>query len=94
MHKILLIKSFMLTRDQRGITPPIGLMSLAGTLRKKDNWAVKIVDSRLFGGDLRRVMAEVRQNNPDIVGISSITTEAPFMHKLAAEIKKDSPEQG
>jgi anaerobic magnesium-protoporphyrin IX monomethyl ester cyclase len=91
MHKILLIKSFMLTTDQRGITPPIGLMSLAGTLRKKDNWAVKIVDSRLFGGDLRRVMAEVRQNNPDIVGISSITTEAPFMHKLAAEIKKEFP---
>ena len=92
LRDILLIKSFMVTPDNSGITPPMGLMYLAGMLRKKRDWTVSIADSRLFKGDLRRVMAEVRRRNPDIIGISSITMEAPFMHKLAAEIKKGLPD--
>jgi len=73
-------------------TPAMGLMYLAGALREKGDWSIGIDDSRFHWGDLSRVMANVRRRAPDVVGISSITMEAPFMHRLAAEIKKEFPE--
>lgn len=90
--KILLIKSFMVTPDNSGITPPMGLMCLASSLRKRGDWSITITDSRLLRGDLKQVMAEVGSRNPDIVGISSITMEAPFMHRLTSAIKREFPQ--
>lgn len=91
LKKVQLIKSFMLTDDNSGITPPLGLMYVAGALRKRGDWNIKITDSRLFNGNIKNVLSEVRRFEPDIVGISSITMEAPYMQKLAAHIKSEFP---
>ncbi len=91
IRNIHLVKSFMITPDNSGMTPPMGIMHVAGALRRKGNYSIKISDSRLLGGRVKGVMPRLRGEEPDIVGISSITMEAPFMHKLAARIKSEFP---
>lgn len=86
-----LVKSFMITTDNSGITPPMGIMHVAGALRRRGNYSIKISDSRLLGGAVNNVMPRLREQRPDIVGISAITMEAPFMHRLAARIKAEFP---
>jgi len=91
IRNVHLVKSFMITPDNSGITPPMGIMHVAGALREKGDYSIKISDSRLLGGRVDDVMPRLRLEEPDIVGLSSITMEAPFMHGLAARIKAEFP---
>jgi len=57
-----------------GRYPPLGLLSLAATLRASDSGhAVEILDSQALGLDYRGIEEEIRRRDPDLVGIQVMT---------------------
>lgn len=81
--RILLIRT-----SPKGIVsvPPLGIMYLASTLREWGGYKeVKIID---YAYEYPKIDFLLTDFKPDIVGLSSLTTESPLMHKLAAKIKE------
>ncbi|MHA1568934.1 MAG: B12-binding domain-containing radical SAM protein [Alphaproteobacteria bacterium] len=72
-------------------TQPLGLMYLASYLRERDGHECKIVDMKLGMRQVSQVMKEYETFPTDLVGISTITFDAPVAHEIAAEIKKVNP---
>ncbi len=87
MAKVLLIKSENITPDNQGITPPMGLMYCASSLLEQKKHEVKIIDTRFSWFKWASLRREIERFNPDIVGLSALTIEAPSMHKIADEVK-------
>ncbi len=86
--KILLIKSGNLTTRAKGITPPLGLMYIASYIKERRNDEVKILDIRLYKEPLKEVYNTINEFQPDLIGISAITLEAPAMYQIAHLIKQ------
>ena len=87
MARIALIKCSEPSRDNPIVSPPIGLMYLASVL-KNDGHKVIIIDHRLKPYNIKYVMDELDNFQPDVVGLSAVTVEANNMHKIALRIKK------
>lgn len=92
--KILLIKARGLTFQNFHITPPLGLMYLAGYLRETfKNIEVKILDTRVYKNRYKeRLAVELKDFEPAMVGISAVTMEAKSMHEIAGMVKEVLPE--
>lgn len=90
MIKILFIKAQNITKDNFSIVPPLGLMYLASVLREKDNFEIKIVDTRLRKYGESEIRSEVKNFKPDIVGVSAISFESQSMHFIAKSVKKEN----
>lgn len=88
MAKILLIKASHITPDNSSVTPPLGLMYLAGFLRGYGGHECKIIDTRVQRLDMK----EVSNFSPEIIGISSITAEVDSLHALAQMLKEALPD--
>ena len=72
--------------------PPLGLLSLAGYLRKDCNdHHLKIVDYRQVAEPLVRVEAEIRSFQPELVGITGFSMEKKVVHASAEVAKKVNP---
>jgi len=68
--------------------PPLGLMYLAGYLEKYTNHQIKILDclaERINHNELKKIIA---QENPDIVGITTMTFTLPDVVKTIKKIKQ------
>ena len=89
--KILLFKSCSLISKVAGITPPLGLLYLAATLREWLGADVHVLDARLEADPLKALRSALRHFNPDVVGISALTAEAFLAHQAAAAIKAETP---
>ena len=89
--RILLIKASYYYYYNRGVSPPLGLMSLASFLREKEkDVKIKIIDTRVECKKEGEIKKAVMDFKPDIVGISAITVEAQKMHSIAKEVKEVS----
>ncbi len=67
-------------------------MYIASVIRERSNHEVSIIDTQaenLVVGDAAK---RVESYKPDIVGISTLSLEAPYMYQLAKEIKKSGPD--
>ena len=87
MKKILLIKSGNLSTPIKGVPPPLGLMYLAAYISRQKEHVIKIFDIRLYKEPFKELLNLITEFKPDIVGISALTLEAPFMYKIAHFIK-------
>ncbi|MGC8756749.1 MAG: B12-binding domain-containing radical SAM protein [bacterium] len=85
--KVLLIKSGNLNTRARGITPPLGLMYVASYIRETRGDEVRIFDIRFYKEPLKEIYRIIHEFQPDIVGISALTLEAPAMYQIARFVK-------
>lgn len=87
----MLIKASYLKYYNRGISPPLGVMSLASFLRSKEKDAkIEIVDTRVECRNPEELRRKILDFKPDVVGISAITVERRSMHSIAKTIKEVS----
>ena len=92
MMKILFIKPLgkMLFK---AAAPPLGLMYISSYLREyfKDDITIKIIDNRLYEYNEEQLYECIRDFEPSIVGLSSITVEAEDMYAAARAAKSFNP---
>lgn len=87
--KVLLLRPYWRTVSQR-VTPPLGLMYLASYLREKLSAQVeiKILDMTLEKMGTRELKSQLDYFRPDLIGITSLTYEAPAL-KVITELCKE-----
>jgi radical SAM superfamily enzyme YgiQ (UPF0313 family) len=66
---------------------PLGLLYIAAALRRAGYGHIEILDAKVHDLDHKDIIARVNRFVPDLVGISSMSTEALETHKLAGIIK-------
>jgi len=66
--------------------PPVGLLYLAGALKKAGYSEVRLLHMDLCKNPHQALAEELATFRPDVVGISAITAEAISLHKIAAQI--------
>lgn len=86
--RVLLIKSHRAFSKNPGHSPPLGLLYVAAYLRRHLGARVYILDTFFEAHPVRRAAEAVREVDPDVVGISALTAEAPLAHLLAAVVKR------
>ena len=75
----------------RALTPPLGLLYLAGYLEKNSYSNIRIVDAdaaHLGWSDLQKLLIE---DNPDIIGITACSFTLPALIKVAEMIRENLP---
>jgi len=73
-HRRIVIPSYMkAVQEGVGILPPLGLMSLAGYIKKHSDYHVRITDGLLENLSTDGLRAILKEENPDVVGIHAIT---------------------
>ncbi len=85
--KILLVKSGNLNTRAIGMTPPLGLMYVASYVREARGDEVRIFDIRFYKQPLKEIYRIISEFEPDIVGISALTLEAPALYQIASFVK-------
>ncbi len=89
---ILLIKAKGLTSEHPSVTPPLGLMYIAGYLRNVNpSHKINIIDLRVKNLSTDKLVGLIEEFDPQVIGISSVTMEALSMHEIAAIAKATSP---
>lgn len=71
--------------------PPLGLMYIAGYLRKHTNHQVEILDTQVEQINYIRLEEEIRKINPDVVGVTAMTFTLIDATKVAETAKKVNP---
>jgi len=90
MSNILLIKPSLGKKLIFEHTQPLGIMYIASSLTQANrSHEVKIIDMIVERKVYRDIRNEIKEFQPDIVGISALTPEADAVHFLAESIKKD-----
>ena len=72
--------------------PPLGMMCLAAYLRRRENVEVRIIDMAPAGMSYKDLAQEIRNYNPDWLGISALTFESKGLHRVAAIAKEVRPD--
>ncbi len=88
MAKILLIRTRMEDQEYPYGAPPLGLLYLASYLRKGNAHQLKILDMRTTLMSPESAQQCVKDFEPDIVGISSLSLEESILNKTARKIKE------
>jgi len=88
--KTALVKIFM-DMSNNMIVHPLGCLYLAANLQRSGNQDVCVIDARLKGWDSQKVVQELEDFEPDIVGLSAFSGEANVAHDAAAAIKSRFP---
>ena len=74
----------------RSKTPPIGIAYLASTIEKAGH-TVKIIDSTVMNYRLRHIKREIKRFNPDVVGVTAMTTFIYDALEVLKLVKKLNP---
>lgn len=93
-QKVLLIRSSYLSgRMGMYIVPPLGILSLAGVLLKErpSRIDVCVLDTGINKMTAEKVARVMREYDPDVVGISSLSLEVESLHRLALEARQANP---
>jgi len=86
--KVLLIQPPWIVSQTTG--PPLGLAYLGSCLEKSDH-KVKIIDSAILNLDKTNIEREIKQFDPEVVGISSVTKCINYAIELTEFVKKNNP---
>jgi len=73
------------------LVPPFGVMYLASYLREKGH-IVTIIDIAKTRQNNSITIKELKEYNPDLIGVSGIITAYKFVGVLAKELKKELPD--
>lgn len=74
----------------QGYFPPLGLAYIAAVLEKED-YDVKILDAPVLGYDINQIKEFISKENPDVVGIQTLTGDLPSVLKIAKAAKEVNP---
>jgi radical SAM superfamily enzyme YgiQ (UPF0313 family) len=74
--------------ESSGAYPPVGLMYLAASINKAGKHSVRILDANLLKLDYKGVKDAVAAAKPDLVGITTLTFNAPAVLQIAADVKQ------
>ncbi len=77
---------------QRGKLPPLGLLYLAAYLEKYTNHQIKVIDCPTEETTYQQLEEAIKQENPDIVGVTIITFTLIDVLKTLKIVKKVNPE--
>lgn len=82
-----------LTRPSYELTvvPPLGIMYLASALRTWGNHIVSIYDMKIEGESIERATKAAMAFEPDVIGLSLMSFEAPILAPLTISLKKALP---
>ncbi len=72
--------------------PPLGLLYLTSYIREYSDHEVKICDARYHEYSLDAVEEIIREEKPDLVGITALSVEAEETHQIAARSKMAAPD--
>jgi radical SAM superfamily enzyme YgiQ (UPF0313 family) len=78
-------------KSERGFDPPLGLLYLAGYIKKYSDYKLKIIDAQVEKMSYSRLEEEIRKINPDFVGITAMTFTLLDVLKSAEIAKKCCP---
>lgn len=73
-------------------TPPMGILYLAGYLRSKLDWDIKLVDQRAQNCTVEQLARQAVDFEADVVGFGSITTNAYMLKDLTRLVRQARPE--
>ncbi len=74
------------------VSPPLGLMSIAATVKEQGSHEVFLHDMRPPALPFERALEVFNRARPDVVGLSAQSSDAPIMHQVAKEIRRLRPE--
>ena len=73
------------------LSPPMGVLYLAGYLRQQcPGVDISVIDGTRLG--YARTLERIRSEGPDILGVSAYTLTATGAYRLVDQVKADSPE--
>jgi radical SAM superfamily enzyme YgiQ (UPF0313 family) len=80
--------------NQSPPVPPLGIAYLAAYIRREmaGRAQVRIIDAFSLGWDQQRVLLEIREQAPDVVGWTTVTLTANFVKHTAPLVRKHLPE--
>lgn len=92
--RILLVKIGRHLYYSRNTSIPLGIMYLASYLREKRKWdEIRIIDMKAEGLGISDVSKIASEFNPDVIGLSSMSTDSMVMHDVAKSLKKTLPQK-
>ena len=92
VKKVLLVNPPWITRDDnvwhgiKGAMPPLSLLSI-GAVLEQEEFEVEILDIHLDALSERQVHQAIARAEPDLVGISVMTSTAICSHRIAQIVK-------
>ncbi|MCX7943978.1 MAG: B12-binding domain-containing radical SAM protein [Deltaproteobacteria bacterium] len=69
----------------------MGLLYI-GTVLKNAGYSVKIIDAHIKRWTNKKLLSKIHEINPDIIGITNMTSETLYMRRLVKEIKEQRPD--
>ena len=78
-------------KSERGFDPPLGLLYLAGYIKKYSDYELKIIDAQVEKMSYHQLDEEIKKFNPDIVGITAMTFTLLDVLKSVEITKKRCP---
>jgi anaerobic magnesium-protoporphyrin IX monomethyl ester cyclase len=90
-QRVLLIRPYR-NKHTMSLMPPLGMMYVAAYLRRRGEVDVKIIDMAPAKVQYEVLGREIRDFQPDWLGISSLTFESDGLHRVAAIAKEVRPD--
>ena len=78
--------------EGRGYNPPLGILYLAAYLKKYTDYQVKILDCQVEELEYDQIIERIREINPDIVGLTTMTFTLIDVLKTAQLTKEINPQ--
>ncbi len=77
--------------EERGVNPPLGILYIAGYLRKFTDHEVEMFDTQLEKSSYEKIEERIKKSNPDAVGITAMTFTIIDVIKICKIIKNFNP---
>jgi len=78
--------------EARGYNPPLGLLYLAAYLQKNSKHQVEILDCQVEKLDYKQIENKIQEQNPDAIGLTTMTFTLIDVLNIAKITKKINPE--
>lgn len=88
--RLLLLRAGGATLSHYNITYPMGLLYL-GAAARQIGAEVRVIDCRFPWNGTQRVLHELAEFRPQVVGLSALTQDAPALHRLAELVRRSLP---
>jgi len=62
-----------IVKSERGFDPPLGLLYLAGYLKKYANHELKIIDAQVDRLSFQDLQKQIKEFSPDVIGMTVMT---------------------
>ncbi|MBI4708682.1 MAG: cobalamin B12-binding domain-containing protein, partial [Candidatus Portnoybacteria bacterium] len=82
----------LFVEEEKGLTPPLGLLYIAAYAKKYTNCNIGVLDSQVENMDYQELENKIRQTNPGIVGITALSMAIKDVAKTIELVKKVNPQ--